>query len=75
MHLTQNKIRSTKTLFSPAEGDSEGLTEEDGEADPDGEALLEGLLDVDAEGLREGEFERLGLGEGLFEAEGESERL
>lgn len=63
--LTKNKIKSTKTLLSPAEGEREGLADEEGEADADGLRDLEALLDAEPEGDADPEGEPLGLRDAL----------
>ena len=69
--LTQAIIKSTNTLFNPAEGEREALTEEEGEADAEGLKDLEALLLAEAEGERDFEGELLGLGDPLTLPEGD----
>lgn len=83
--LTHTITRSTNTLFSPSEGEREGLTLDEGEADAEGESDFDALLDAEALGEREGELDSLGLGEddglelgdweALCETEGDCEWL
>ena len=49
-HSTKNRTKSTNTLFNPADGESEGLCELEGEAEPLGEALFEADLLALADG-------------------------
>jgi len=62
-------------LFNPADGDSDELTEEEGEADPDGLADFEALLDAEALGDCDFEGEPLGLTELLTLPEGDCDVL
>lgn len=59
----------------PAEGDKEALTEEEGEAEPEGLKLGDTLLDADGEGEADAEGEPLGLSDALALELGESEGL
>jgi len=73
--FTQAIIKSTYTLLSPADGEREGLTEEEGEDEADGLKLLEALLEAEALGDREGETDPLGLLEALVLALGDWDEL
>ena len=63
--FTHAITRSTYTLLSPADGDKLELTDEEGDADAEGERLLDALFEVDEEGDADFEGELLGLGDEL----------
>ncbi|MEK7180692.1 MAG: hypothetical protein AAB706_04400 [Patescibacteria group bacterium] len=68
-------MRSSKTLYNPADGLGEALADADGLTLPDGEALLDADLDALAEGEAEADGLPLGLAEGLALLLGEREAL
>jgi len=68
-------MRSTKTLFNPADGDKDGLTEDEGEAEALGDRDLDALLDPEDDGDADFEGDPLGLVEGLLLELGESDVL
>ena len=73
--MTKKRIKSSNTLFNPAEGEGEGLTDEEGLALPEGEALLDAEREMEAEGEADFEGLLLGLAEALALPLGDREGL
>ena len=71
VHLTKKYIKPSNTLYSPALGLGEELTEAEGLNDAEGEALLEAERLAESEGDKDAEDELLKLKEALALAEGE----
>ncbi|MCR4324155.1 MAG: hypothetical protein NUV69_00500 [Candidatus Curtissbacteria bacterium] len=73
--FTHAITRSTYTLLSPADGERDGLTDEEGEALCEGDKLADELLEAEAEGDKEGELDLDGLTEALALLLGETDGL